>query len=212
MVEMRRDPPAASRLSAFDDEVVADDFVRDAVGRKSGGDRREAIALLDPKFMQAAHAGRALCECGGDSENGIFVDHRGRPRRRGIDAGQFARAHAQVRNVLAAFDPPVENFDLCAHFQKRRQKPGAQRVHHHAFDHDIGARRDERGDDRKSGRRRVGGHDDRIGTQFGTPGEGDAPPFALDFYAHIGAEMGEHLFGVIAGRLRFKDRRGSAGV
>ena len=121
-------------------------------GPEPGGDRGETVALLDAEFVQAAHARRAAGEGGGDREDRIFVDHRRRAGGGNVDATQCAVAHAQVRDLLAALDAPVEHLDMRAHLVQRREEPGAQRVHHHAFDDDVRARHDQRRDDREGGR------------------------------------------------------------
>ena len=79
-------PPPGGPPAAVDDEIVADDLVRDARRRKAGGDRGEPVALLDAQLVQAAHARLAAREGGGDGENRIFVDHRGRRATRHVDA------------------------------------------------------------------------------------------------------------------------------
>ena len=45
------------------------------------------------------------------------------------------------------------------------------------------------------------------GREFGAPDEGDPPPFAFVGDAHLGAEMREHLFGVVARGLGLDDGR-----
>ena len=54
----------------------------DAAGGQAGGHQGDAVALLDPQLADAAHDGRALGEGGGDGQDRIFVDHRGRALRR----------------------------------------------------------------------------------------------------------------------------------
>ena len=69
-------PPARGR--AVHDQIVALDLDVDAVSaqhRRGGG---EAVGFLDAQLLQSAHARRALGERGGDREDRIFVDHRGR--------------------------------------------------------------------------------------------------------------------------------------
>ena len=75
---------AARRRAAVaaNDEVVADDLVFDAGGGEAGGDGGEPVALLDPQLVQAVHSRLAVGEGGGDGEDRVFVDHRGRARRR----------------------------------------------------------------------------------------------------------------------------------
>ena len=94
-----------------------------------------------------------------------------------------------------------------AHLAQRLKKPGPERVHHHALDDDVGTRNDQRGDDRKRGRRGIGGDDDGRGTQFRPADEGDPPPFALGRDGDLGAEMREHLLGMVARGLRLDHGR-----
>ena len=84
--------------------------------------------------------------------NRIFVDHRRRARGGNIDALQRARAHPQVRHLLAAFVTLVERLDMRAHLLQRVEKPGPERVHHHALDDDVRPRNDQSGDEGKRGR------------------------------------------------------------
>jgi len=125
-----------------DDQIVADDRVFDPRGGEARGDCGEPVALFHPQFVQAVHPRLAIGEGGGDGEDRIFVDHRGRARSGDCAAVQFAGADAQVGDFLAALAPPAERLDARPHLQQRQDQAGAQRVHHHAFDHDVGARRD----------------------------------------------------------------------
>ena len=98
-------------------------------------------------------------------------------------------AHPQVRHVLAALERG-SRISICgAHLPQRREEPGAQRVHHHAFDHDVRSRHDQRGDDGESGRRGIGRNDDGRRTQFRPADERDPPPLALGLDRDLGAEM-----------------------
>ena len=143
--------PPPARAPALDDQVVAFDHAIDARGPEPGDDRGEAIALLHSELMEPAHPRRAGGERRGDRKDRIFVDHRGGAGGGNIDPFQCALAHPQVRHVLAALDTPVEDLDMRAHLFQRREKPGPQRVHHHAFDHDVRPRNDQGGDDRERG-------------------------------------------------------------
>ena len=161
---------AARRPAAVDDEIVADDFVFDARRREAGGDRGEPVALLDAQFVQAVHPRRAAGEGRRDGEDRIFVDHRGRASSGNVDALEIARAHAQIRHLLAALDAPVENFDSRAHLDQRgRTSPVRSGFIITPFDDDVRARDDQGGDDGEGRRGRVGRHDDRAGPEFGRP-------------------------------------------
>ena len=114
--------PPPRGLPAFDDQIVALDGAVDAGGLEPGGDRGETVALLDLQFAQAAHPRRAGSEGGGDRQDRIFVDHRGRARGGNVDAFERARAHPQVRDLLAAFVTLVERLDMRAHLLQRRRE------------------------------------------------------------------------------------------
>ena len=74
---------------------------------------------LTLQFVQAAHPRRAGSEGGGDRQDRIFVDHRRGARGGNINAFERARAHPQVRDLLAAFDAFVERLDMGAHLLQR---------------------------------------------------------------------------------------------
>ena len=213
VIHMGRDQAAALRdAAALDDEIVALDRVRNVRGGEAGGDRGETVAFLDPELVQAAHPRRPGGEGRGDREDRIFVDHRGRARGGHVDARERARPHAQVGDLLAALDARVENGDLGPHLEERRQQPGAQRVRHDALDHDVRAGDDQRRHDRERRRRRVGRHDDRTGPKFRAADEVDPAPVALARDRHLGAEMGQHLLGMVARGLRLDHGRHAARV
>ena len=58
---------------------------------------------------------RALGEGRGDGQDRIFVDHRGRPLGRHLDAGQRRASDAQVGHRLAAVLALVLEGDVGAH-------------------------------------------------------------------------------------------------
>ena len=116
-------------------------------------------------------------EGGGDGQDRIFVDHRGRARRRHVDPRQAGMPHPEVRDVLAALDAPVELGDVGAHLPQRGDEADPRGVHHHALDHDLGPGRDQRRDDREGGRGRVGRHDDPVGPAArAAPSARSSPP------------------------------------
>ena len=86
---------------------------------------------------------RALGEGSGDREDWIFVDHGRRAGGGNIDAAQRAGAHAQIGDLLAAFVARFEPLDRSTHLGERREKPSAQRIHHHAVEDHVGAGRDQ---------------------------------------------------------------------
>ena len=139
--------------------------------------------FLDAQFLQSAHHGRAFGKGGGDGEDRIFVDHGRRARRRHLDAAQSAGANAQIGDVLAAFVAFLEPLDASAHLAERREKAGAQRIHHHAAEDHFRAGHDQSGDQRKCRRRRIGGDRDRPRRQFRLAGERDAAAIAISLAA-----------------------------
>ena len=162
VIHVGRDQAAARRAAlAVHDQVVAFDLDVDAVDAQHRGGGGEPVGFLDAQFLQAAHARRAFGEGGGDREHRIFVDHGRRALGRHVDALERASPHAQIGDVLAAFAARVDRFDRRAHLAQRREQAGAQRVGHHAFEDDLGARHDQRRDQRKRGRGRIGRHHDR---------------------------------------------------
>ena len=92
------------------------------------------------------------------------------------------------------------------------RRPGAQRVHHHALDHDVRARHDQRGDEREGGRGRVGrARRPSAPRSSGWPCRVIARPSApCGSTVDLGAEMAQHALGVVARRLAL-DHRGAAG-
>ena len=96
------------------------------------------------------------------------------------------------------------------------RQPGAQRIEHHAIENQVGAGRDQRCNQRKRSRRRIGGNHDRLRHKLGLADERDAAAkIAVRLDAHIRTEVSKHLFGMIARRLGFDDdrlsRRGESG-
>ena len=190
--------PPPRGLPALDDQIVALDGAVDAGGLEPGGDRGEAIALLDPEFMQAPHARRARSECGRDRQDRIFVDHRRGARSGNVDPLERARAHPQVRDLLAAFETFVERLDMRAHLLQRLEEPSPERVHHHPLNDDVGPRNDQSGDEGERRRRWVARNHHGRRTQFRPADERDPSPVFLRSDSDLGAEIGQHFFGVVA--------------
>ena len=95
---------------------------------------------------------------------------------RHLDAAQAAGAHAQIGDLLAAFVASLEPLDRAPISAERREQPGAQRIHHHAVEDDVGAGHDQRRDQRKCRRRRIGRDTmTGCGVKFRLAGERDAP-------------------------------------
>ena len=203
-------PPPSAR-AALDEEVVALDLVRDA--RRRRGPRATAAS-------RSLSLTRSSC----------------RPRMRVVPAAKAAATArigyssiiegaraagtstppsslARTRRSATSSPPSTRRSRISmsrAHLEQRRQQPGAQRVHHHALDDDVGARNDQRRDDRERGRGRD--RPARRPARAAVPG-GPASvmrrpsPSIVD--AHVGAEMGEHLLGVVARGLAPRSRSSS---
>ena len=182
MIHVGRDHTAARRAAlAVHDQVVAVDLHLDAVDAQHRGGGGEPVGFLDAQFLQAAHPRRALGERRGHREDRIFVDHRRRALRRHVDALQRARLapadRRRPRRLRCA--PSSISIDAPISLQ-RREQPGAQRIDHHAFEDDLGARHDQRRHQRKRRRRRIGRHHDRRGLKLGLAFERDAAAMLAD--------------------------------
>ncbi len=83
-----------------------------------------------------------------------------------------------------------------------QKQAGAQRIHHHAFQHDLRTRHDQRRSERKSCRRRIRRHLQRRGRKLRASRQRDAPPMLADVLDRepVRAEMRQHFLGVIASR------------
>ena len=138
----------------------------------------------------------------------IFVDHRRRARGGNIDARPVRR------DARAGPRPPrrlPRGGRECRSARPFRasvvRKPVRSGIHHHAFDDDVGAfhqrgRRDEEG-----GGRGIDRHDDRARRQFRPAFEHDlAAMLAKGLRTQFGAEIGQHLLGMVAARLALDDR------
>ena len=100
-----------------------------------------------------------------------------------------------------------------AHFAQGREKAGAQGVHHHSLDDDVGTRHDRRGDKRKSGGGRIGGHDHPRRAQVRAALERYfLAVFPERFGLDGGAKILQHFFGVVAGGLGLDDGRAAGRI
>ena len=133
----------------------------DAVGLQPGGDGGEPVGFLDPQFLQPLHQRFALGEGGGDRQHRIFVDHRGRAlgrhasrpsARRRARAGRRHPRRRHRAGSRKSMSAPISSSVVI--------RPGAGRVHQHVLDDDVGARHDQRGDQREGGGGRVARHVD----------------------------------------------------
>ena len=206
-------PPPAARPLPLTIEVVVLDLHVDAVDAQHLGGRHQPVGFLHAQLGQAAHDGLALRESSRDREDRIFIDHRRRALRRHFDALERAGFDAQLRDFLAAIAVDRGCLDRSAHLLERGQQPGAQRIGHHRFEHDLGARHEQRRDQGKRRRRRIGRHQNgcRLKLRLTLQNDAAADIVGADvFDRNPGAEMLEHPLGVIARRLSL-DHRGLAG-
>ena len=119
-------------------------------------------------------------------------------------------ANVQVRDRFAAHFAGIQFFEVCAHLAQHGDNAGAGRIEADVLDHEIAAGHD-RGGHREEGR--AGGiarYHDIAGAHFGRAVDAhDAFAILLaDF--ELGAEAGQHPFGMVAGGDGF-DHRGDAG-
>ena len=138
---------------------------------------------------------RAFGEGGGDRKHRIFVDHGRRARGGNFDAAQRRGAHPQIGDLLAAFVAALEPLDRSAHLGKRRQQAGAQRIEHHAVEDHVRAGRDQRRNQRKRRRGRIGRHHNRLRRQFRLADKRDAAAVAaVRLDAHVRRRNGSASF------------------
>ena len=182
--------------------------------RSMRGGGGQPVGFLDPQFLQAPHHRGAFGERRGDRQHRIFVDHRrarARPARRRRAARRAAyaeigdhRSPPSLRTSLASIDAPISRSvvnspvrsGLVITPSSNTSEPG---------DH-------QRRDHRKRRRGRIGRHHDGGGAQLRLAGERDAAAWRASsrLDANSRAEMRQHLFGMVAGRLGL-DHGGHAG-
>ena len=111
----------------------------------------------------------------GHRQHRIFVDHGRRARGRHFDAAQArrrARADRRPPRRLRCARRAARSTAPISH--ERREQAGAQRIHHHAVEDHVRARHQQRRDQRKRRRGRIGGNRDRPRHEFRLAGERDA--------------------------------------
>ena len=156
------------------------------------------------------HPRLALGEGGEAGEHRIFVDHRGRALGRDVDAFERARLDAEIADGLAAFEAAVEQLDVGAHLAQGLDEAAPGRVEQHVLDHDVRARRDQRGGDHEGGRAWIARHGDARAVQLGVAADGHrARPLPAILGDQLGPEIAKHALGVIAARQRL-DHGGAA--
>ena len=159
---------------AVDEEIVARDLDRDAVGGEHGGGGGKPVAFLDAELGEAAHAGGAGGGGGGDGEDGIFVDHRRRAVGRDVGGGSGEWRDEEIAYGLAALGARVLDGDGRAHLGQRGEKAGAEGVEADGVEAEDRAGDEEGGDEGKGGGGGIGGDGDVGGAELGLAGEADA--------------------------------------
>ena len=120
MIHVGRDHSSAARPPAFDDQIVALDGAVDAGGLEPGGDRGEAIALLDPAVRCKPRIRvEPEAKAAATARIGYSSIIEGARAAGTSTAMKRARAHPQVRDLLAAFETLVERLDMGAHLLQR---------------------------------------------------------------------------------------------
>lgn len=191
---------------AGDDQAVLALFQRGASGGERARHDRKAVRFLDAQFVEPTCRRHTLGNRGGDEQGGELVDHARRHGGVDFDALERGVAHMQVGNRLAANVAFVELLDLAAHCNEYVDKASARGIEAHVLDHDIAARRDERGNEEEGCRGGVARDLDGLGLEFRFAGEGDdARAVGLCFHLKLGAEALEHALGMVAGGDRLDD-------
>ena len=152
------------------------------------------------------HARRALGKGRGNGKNGEFVDHRGRAMGRHPHRLEPRGLDRKIAHLLAARQPPVMDFDMRAHFEKRLDEAEPGRVEHDVFDGERRAGGDQGRDQRKGGGRRIAGNGDVLALELVLAFDRDMPAIGAVFARNLGAEGLQHALGVIARRDRLDDR------
>ena len=178
----------------------------DAAGGEPLRHGPQAVALLDPQLRQALHARRPLGGGGGHGEDGILVDHGGRPAPRHLHAAQGTGADRDVGHRLAPNVALVGEADVGPHVLEGFQESGAQGIDADAGELDGRSRHYHGGHHGEGGRGHVARHRDLPGAQLGPALDGDAAAVAVALDGDVGPEGREHALRVIAGGQRFGDR------
>ena len=135
----------------------------------------EPVAFLDPQFGEAAHDRAAACAQAAATARIGYSSIIDGARSGGMSAPlQRAGADTQIGDRLAALDALVLERDIGAHLVEAREQPGARRVEPDIRDRHLGARHDQRRDERERGRGRVARHGDRRRGQLGLALDRDA--------------------------------------
>ena len=206
VVEVGFHEPAAGDRAALDGEPVGADLELHSVRGKSRCDRLEPVAFLDAQFAETFHARRSSAKEAATARTGYSsIMEAAR------EAGTRTPVSGLERTVMSPTSSPpmrapVADLEIGAHFEQRFDEPGARRIEHHAGDRrsrESGV--DERGDDRKRRRARIGRNGDGLGLELAAAGQRDMARRSMLLDLDLRAEGLEHAFGVIARGRRLDD-------
>ena len=196
----------------MDDQIVIIDVHMHAARAQHRRGRGQPVALLDPQFRQAAQPRHTARESTRHRQNRILVDHARRPRRRHIHRNKLRKFGHQVADALAALGPGITHGQRGAHFPQRLKQPGAQRIQPDAIHHHPRSRYQQRRHHRKRRGGRIARHRHVRAPQFRLPHQPDQAPRTLPLHRHRRTEMPQHVFGMVARRLRLLDHCNAARV
>ena len=178
VIEMRGDGAAAASdlaVPAAHDQVVADDRVGDAGLREA---RPPPPARRSLSFTRSSCRPfirvSPLAKAAATASMGYSSIIEG---ARAAGTSTPFSAEWRTRRSPTSSPPSMRRSRIsmdAAHLDERGDQPGAQRVQHHALEHDVRAGRDQRRDQREGRRGRIGRHDDRRRPQLRPAGQRDA--------------------------------------
>jgi len=139
MIHVGRDHSAARDMAfAMHDQVIALDLDINAVDAQHVGGCGEAVGFLHAQFFKPRM--RSCLRQTPPQRRAPDIRRSSRARARGhLDTFQRGKTNTKVGDILAALVAAIELFDIRAHLAQRREQAGAQRIEHHAVEHDVGA-------------------------------------------------------------------------
>ena len=200
MIEIDGDFSAARgwASTALNNNIVSVRPGRHTARRETVEDRPEPVAFLDPQFRHSAHPCLARRNRRRDGDNGVFVNHRRRTRRRDIDTGQRTMAKRNVGDLFAGGLAFIGICQISAHLAQCLEKTGAQRIHADIFDRYHGSRHNQRRHAGIGCRGRIAGHRDIGCRQFGESGDRNLAPAIVQYgNLDVRTKRPEHVFGMV---------------